>query len=219
METLKTYIKTKLANSFIRPSKSSVGALIFFNRKLDGNLRLCVDYRGFNNITIKNWYPLPLIGESLDQFGQAKQFTQLDLTNAYYRMRICEGDEWKTAFRTQYGHFKYQVMLFGLSNTPATFQEYINKILAEKLNIFVIVYLDDILIYTKDLGQPHVEVVRWILDHLRKYSFFANLKKCRFHQDEFCFLGYVVSSKGISMEADQIEVVKKWPEPNSVWDI
>ena len=131
-------------------------------------------------------------------------------------MRICEGDEWKTAFRTQYGHFKYQVMPFGLSNAPATFQGYVNKILAEKLDIFVIVYLDDILIYTKDPGGPHAEAVCWVLDSLQKYSLFAKLKKCRFHQDEIRFLGYVVSSKGISMEAEQIEIVRKWPEPKSV---
>ena len=110
-------------------------------------------------------------------------------------------------------------MPFGLSNTPATFQRYFNKILAEKLNIFVIVYLDNILIYTKDPGQPHIKAARWILDQLRKYLLFANLKKCCFHQDEICFLGYVVSSKGISMEAEKIEVVRKWPEPKSVRDI
>ena len=131
-------------------------------------------------------------------------------------MRIREGDEWKTAFRTRYGHFEYQVMPFGLSNAPATFQGYVNKILAEKLDIFVIVYLDDILIYTKDPGQPHVEVVRWVLDQLRKYSFFVNLKKCCFYQDKVRFPEYVVSSKGISIEAKQIEVIKKWPEPKSV---
>ena len=107
-------------------------------------------------------------------------------------MRIKEGDEWKTAFRTRYGHFEYQVMPFGLSNAPASFQGYINKILAEKLDIFVIVYLDDILIYTEDPGQGHVEAVRWVLDVLRRHGLFANLKKCRFHKDEVRFLGYVV---------------------------
>ena len=121
METLKTYIKTNLANGFIRPFKSPAEAPILFNRKPDGSLRLCVDYRGLNNIIIKNRYPLPLIGESLDRLGRVKRFTQLDLTNAYYWMRIREGDEKKTAFRTRYGHFKYQVMPFGLSNTLATF--------------------------------------------------------------------------------------------------
>lgn len=135
LETLKTYIKTNLANGFICPSKSPARAPILFVRKPDGSFRLCVDYRGFNNLTIKNRYPLPLIGKSLDWLGRAKQFTQLDLTNAYHRMRIREGNEWKTAFRTRYGHFKYQVMPFGLSNAPTSFQGYINKILAEKLDI------------------------------------------------------------------------------------
>ena len=181
LETLKTYIKINLANGFIRPSKSPAGAPILFDRKPDGSLHLCVDYRGFNNITIKNRYPLPLIGESLDRLGRAKRFTQLDLTNAYHRMRIREGDEWKTAFRTRYGHFEYQVMPFGLSNAPAIFQGYVNKILAEKLDIFVIVYLDDILIYTKNPGQPHAKAMHWLLDQLQKYFLFANLKKCHFH--------------------------------------
>ena len=123
------------------------------------------------------------------------------------------------AFRTRYGYFKYQVMPFGLSNNPATFQGYVNKILAEKLDIFVIVYLNDILIYTEDTGQPHVKAVCWVLDQLRKYSLFANLKKCRFYQDEVRFLGYIVLLKGISMEAERIKVVKDWSEPKSVRDI
>ena len=166
LETLKTYIETNLANGFIRPFKSSAEAPILFDKKPDKSLRLCVDYWGLNNLTIKNRYPLPLIGESLDRLGRAKRFTQLDLTNAYHRMRICEGDEWKTAFKTRYGHFEYQVMPFGLSNALATFQGYVNKILAKNLDIFVVVYLDDILIHTKDPGQPHVEAVRWVLDQL-----------------------------------------------------
>ena len=160
LETLKAYIETNLANGFIRPSKSPAGAPILFDQKSDGSLRLYVDYRGLNNLTIKNRYPLPLIGELLDRLGRAKRFTQLDLTSAYHRMRIREGDEWKTAFRTRYGHFEYQVMPFGLTNAPASFQGYINKILAEKLDIFVIVYLDDILIYTDDDGDGHVTAVR-----------------------------------------------------------
>ena len=219
LETLKAYIETNLANGFIKPSKSPAGAPILFDRKSDGSLRLCVDYRGLNNLTIKNRYPLPLIGESLDRLGRAKQFTQLDLTSAYHRIRIREGDKWKTAFRTWYGHFEYQVMPFSLTNAPASFQGYINKILAEKLDIFVIVYLDDILIYTEDNGDGHVTAVRWILEQLRKFSLYANLKKCRFYQDEVWFLGYVVSSKGIRIEDKQIEAVKQWPELQSVRDI
>ena len=122
-------------------------------------------------------------------------------------MRICEGNEWKTVFRTRYGHFEYQVMFFGLSIIPATFQGYVNKIVAEKLDIFLVIYLDDILIYTKNLGQTHVEVVYWILEQLWKHYLFVNLTKCWFHQDEVCFLGYVVL-KEINMEAKRIEVVK-----------
>ena len=208
LETLKTYIKTNLANSFIRPSKSPARIPIFFEQKQDRNFRLCVDYWGFNNIIIKNQYSLLLIGKSLDWLDWARRFIQFNLTNAYHRMRIHESNKWKTVFWTKYGHFKYQVMLFGLSNTPATFQGYVNKILVKKLNIFIIVYLNDILIYTNP-GKLHIEAMRWVLNKLRKYSFFANLKKCRFHQDKICFLGYVVSSKGISMEGEQIKVIKK----------
>ena len=134
-------------------------------------------------------------------------------------MRITEGDEWMMAFQTRYGYFEYQVMPFGLSNAPASFQGYINKILAEKLDIFVIVYLDDILIYTEDQRRGHVEAVQWVLDLLRKNGLFANLKKCRFHKDEVRFLGYVVSSQGIRMEDERIKAVRNWLEPKSVQDI
>ena len=150
LETLKTYIKTNLANGFIRYFKSLMRASILFDRKPDRSFRLCVNYRGLNNIIIKNRYLLPLIGELLDRLDQTRRFTQLDLTNTYHRMRICEVNQWKTAFWTWYGYFEYQVMSFGFSNTLTIFQRYIIKILAEKLDIFVIVYLDDILIYTKD---------------------------------------------------------------------
>ena len=121
LETPKTYIENNMANGFIRPSKSPAGAPILFDKKPDGSLRLCVNYRGLNKITIKNRYPLPLIGESLDRLGRAKRFIQLDLTSAYHRMRIKEDDEWKTAFQTRYGHFEYQVMPFSLTNALGSF--------------------------------------------------------------------------------------------------
>ncbi len=219
LETLKTYIETNLANSFIRLSKSPAKAPILFVRKSDRSLRLFVNYRGLNNLTIKNGYPLPLIGESLDRLGRAKRFTQLDLTSAYNRMRIKKGDEWKTAFRTRYGHFEYQVMPFCLSNAPVSFQGYINKILAENLDVFVIVYLDDIFIHIEDPGQADVDAVRCVLDILTKNGLFANLKKCRFHKDEVRFLGYFVLAQGVKMEDERIEAVKNWPEPKSIRDI
>ena len=152
LETLKTYIKTYLKTRFIQPSRSSAVALILFNNKPDRSLHLCVDYGGLNNVTIKNQYLLLLIGEALDWLGRGKQFTQLDLTSAHHQMRIRKGDKWKTVFKTWYGHFEYRVMLFGLSNAPASFWGYINKILVEKLDFFIITYLDDILIYTEDNG-------------------------------------------------------------------
>ena len=219
LETLKTYIEANLASGFIRLSKFSAVALILFVRKTDGNLRLFVYYQGLNNLMIKNYYPLLLIGESLDCLVRAKRFTQLDLTNAYHQMRIGKSDKWKTAFQTQYSYFEYQVISFGLSNAPASFQGYVNKILAEKLDIFIIVYLDNILIYTKNAGQGHMEAVWWILRKLRTYGLFANLKNCHFDQEEVRFLGYVVSSQVIRMKKERIDVVKAWPEPKLVQDI
>ena len=134
-------------------------------------------------------------------------------------MRICESNKWKTVFKIRYGHFKYQVMPFGLSNASAIFQEYINKILAEKLDIFIIVYLDDILIYIKDPRQSHIEAVCWVLDQFRKHFLFTNLKKYRFHQDKVRFLGYVILLKGISIKAKRIKVVKNWPKLKSICNI
>ncbi len=156
LETLKAYIENTLASGFISPSKSFARALILFDTKPDSSLRLFMDYRGFNNLTIKNCYLLPLVGELLDQLSRARRFIQFDLTNAYHQMKIRESAEWKAAFKTRYDHFEYQVMPFGLIKAPAMFQCYINKILAEKLNIFIIVYLDDILIYIKNKGEEHV---------------------------------------------------------------
>ena len=136
---LKTYIETNLANGFIWPSKLPAGAPILFIRKKDSSLWLCVDYWGLNNLTIKNWYPLPLIGKSFNRFGRAKHFNQLDLINAYHQMQIQGDNKLIMAFQTQYGHCKYQVISFGLSNAPAIFQDYVKTILAKKLDVFVIV--------------------------------------------------------------------------------
>ena len=207
LETLKAYIETNLANGFIKPSKSPAATLILFDRKSDGSLQLYVDY----NLTIKNRYLLLLIGESLDRLRRTKRFTQLDLTNAYHQIRIREEGQWKTVFKTQYGYFEYQMMPFGLTNATTSLQGYINKIFAENLNIFIILYLDDIRIYTDDDGDGHVTALRWIPEQLRKFSLFANLKKCLFHQEELRFLGYVVSSKDIRMEDKRIDIVKQWP--------
>ena len=159
LETLKIYIRTYLKTEFIWPFKSSARAPIFFDKKPSGSLYLCINYWGLNNLIIKNQYPLHLIDKFLDRLGWTKRFTQLDLTSAYNPIRIWEGNERKMAFCTSYDHFKYQVMPFRFANTPTSFQGYINKIFAKKLDIFVVVYVDDILIYTKDLDQSYVNVV------------------------------------------------------------
>ena len=145
--TLKEYIDENLPKKFIRHSKSPAGASILFVKKKDGSLRLCVDYRGLNKVTVKNRYPLPLIAGLLDQLGEAKIYSKIDLRGAYNLVRIKEGDEWKTAFRTMYGHFEYNVMPFGLTNAPAIFQHLMNDIFQEYLDRFVVCYLDNILIY------------------------------------------------------------------------
>ena len=207
LKTLKAYIETNLVNSFIRLSKSPASSLILFDRKSDNSLFLCADYQGFNYLTIKNRYPLPLIKESLNRLGRDRWFIQLDLINTYHQRRICKSDEKNTVFRTRYGYFKYQVMSFGLMNTLTSFHGYISMIFAEKFDMFVIVYLDYIFIYTNDDGNGYVKAIWWVLEQLKKFSLYAKLKKCWFHQEKVWFLGYVVSLKGICMKDEKIEAI------------
>lgn len=159
LKTLKTYIKTYLKTEFIQLSKSSIIACILFNKKVNKSFCLDINYWGFNILTIKNRYPLSLIEEFLNRLERAKQFAQLDLTNAYYRMRINKDGKWKTVFHIRYSYFEYQVIPFNLSNILASFQGFINKILAKKLDIFVIIYSNKILIYIEDLSQLHIDIV------------------------------------------------------------
>lgn len=159
LKTIKTYIEIYLKTRFIQPSKFLASALILFNKKTDGNFYLCVDYQSLNNLTIKNQYPLSLIGKVLDKLDHTKRFIQLNLISTYHKIRIREGDKQKTVFQTRYSYFKYQIIFFGFFNMPDNFQDYINKILIEKFDDFVILYLDNILIYIKDLGQPYIGVI------------------------------------------------------------
>jgi hypothetical protein len=165
LDILREYLDIAQEKGWIRPSKSPVGASILFVLKADGTMRLCVDYRGLNKVTIKNRYPIPLVGEMLDRLSKAKLFTKLDLCDAYHRLRIKEGDEWKTAFKTRYGHFEYLVMPFGLANAPATFQLYIHRALGGLLDRTCVVYLDDILIYSEN-EEDHDGHVEEVLDRL-----------------------------------------------------
>jgi len=218
LAALRDYLSTAEVNGWIRRSVSEAGAPILFAPKKDGTLRLCIDYRGLNEITIKDRCPLPLISETLDRLSGATVFSALDLKDAYYRIPIRKGDEWKTAFRTRYGHFEYQVMPFGLTNAPATFQAYINKALAGYLDEFCVVYLDDILIYSKD-KEEHTKHLRLVLERLRRHALYANPKKCRFYTKEVEFLGFVVSDEGVSMDPERVITIGDWPEPTTFREI
>ena len=211
---LRRYLEDALAKGWIKHSVSPAGAPILFVPKKDGGLRLCVDYRGLNAVTIKNRHPLPLITETLDRLSGAKRFTKLDLKDAYHRIRIKAGDEWKTAFRTRYGHFEYQVMPFGLANAPATFQAYINKALRGYIDVICVVYLDDILIYSSEVSD-HWRHVRQVLQRLKEFQLYVNLKKCAFATTEVEFLGFVVSTEGVRMDEERIRTIKEWPKPKT----
>ena len=218
LQVLRDYIDEALAKGWIQHSTSSAGAPVLFVPKKDGGLRLCVDYRGLNRVTKKNRHPLPLISETLDRLCGAKVFTKFDLKDAYHRIRIKEGDEWKTAFRTRYGHFEYMVMPFGLANAPATFQAYINKALRGYADIFCVVYLDDILIYS-ETPELHREHVRKVLERLRQFQLYANLKKCVFSTTQVEFLGFIVSTAGVAMDQRRVTTITEWPTPKTFRDI
>jgi len=158
---LQEFIDVHLATGFIRPLRSLYGTPVLFAKKKDGGLRLCVNFRGLNKIMKKDRYPLPLITDFLDSSGKAHIYTKIDLQHAYHLVRIAKGDEWKTAFRTRYGSFEWQIMPFGLTNSPAAFQRFMNNIFTDMLDVCVIIYLDDILIYSHnmEIHQKHVHEV------------------------------------------------------------
>lgn len=203
LDVLRAYIDDNLEREWITPSISPPGAPIMFVKKSDGSLRLCVDYRGLNAITVKNRYPLPLISEALDRLAGAKVYTKLDMRSAYHRIRIKEGDEWKTAFRC--------ISCYAI----CTFQSYINKALHTFLDIFALVYLDDILVYSLTI-RDHEDHVRSVLRRLRQHGLY---EKCEFSVSEVGFLGFRISAKGISMKKARVETIKNWPEPLSHRDI
>ncbi|CUA73551.1 Transposon Tf2-11 polyprotein [Rhizoctonia solani] len=215
---LRKYLDKHLAKGTIQHSKSPAGAPVMFVKKSDGSLRLCMDYRKLNNITIKNRYPLPLQQDLIEKLQGVTIFTKLDLRWGYNNVWIREGNEWKTAFRTKYGHFEYKVMPFGLTNAPATFQHFMNDLFQDMIDVNIIVYLDDILIYSKD-PTTHEETVKEVLQRLRDAHLYCKPLKCMFSVDTVPYLGLVVSPKGISMEAKKVQAVQEWPEPKTIKQI
>ena len=203
-----------LAKGFIQHSTLSTGTPILFVKKKDGSLRLCVNYHRLNLLTKKNWYPLPLIGEALDRLSGAKIYTKLDIWAAYNQVWMKEGDEWKTAFWTWYGHYEYCMMSFRLTNAPATFQGFINYALWDLLDICYIAYLDDILIYS-DNDTEHMEHVWAVLKCLQEHGLYIKLEKCEFHTWRVGFVGYMVTLNGVLMEEDCVSTIHDWLEPQT----
>jgi Reverse transcriptase (RNA-dependent DNA polymerase)/RNase H-like domain found in reverse transcriptase/Integrase zinc binding domain/Chromo (CHRromatin Organisation MOdifier) domain len=214
-EELDRFIAENLKSGRIRPSKSPMASPCFFIKKKDGSLRLIQDYRTLNAITVKNRYPLPLISELVNKLRNAKYFTKLDVRWGYNNVRIKQGDEWKAAFRTNRGLFEPLVMMFGLTNAPATFQTMMNDIFADLIaEGKVCVYLDDILIFTADL-EEHKRITRLVLQRLREHQLFLKPDKCEFEKKRIEYLGLIISEGRIEMDPVKVAGVAEWPKPTS----
>lgn len=218
LQELRTQIDDLLKKGYIRPSKSPYGAPILFVHKKGGGLRMCIDYRALNKITIKNRYPLPRIDDLLDQLHGAKCFSKIDLRSGYYQVRIAEADVPKTAFRTRYGHYEFLVMPFGLTNAPATFMAMTNDLFHDFLDNFVIVFLDDILIFSKTETE-HEDHVRQVLQRLREAKLYAHPGKCAFFKTEIDFLGHVINQDGVHLEKSKVDAIREWPIPTTVKEL
>ena len=218
LNELKTQLQDLLDKGFIRPSISPWGAPVLFVKKKDGSLRLCIDYRQLNKVTIKNKYPLPRIDDLFDQLQGAQCFSKVDLRSGYHQLKIKKEDIPKTAFRTRYGHYEFLVMSFGLTNAPAAFMDLMNRVFRPFLDKFVIVFIDDILIYSKSL-EEHGHHLQLVLQKLREHQLYAKFSKCEFWLDKVTFLGHVVSKEGIQVDPSKVEAVRSWPRPTTVTEI
>ncbi|GBG60072.1 hypothetical protein CBR_g403 [Chara braunii] len=211
---LKCQLEELLRLGFIKPNNSPWGAPVLFARKADGTLRLCIDYRGLNRYTVKNSYPMPRSDELFDRLAGNHFFTKIDLHRGYHQIRVAAADQPKTALRSRFGHYEFTVMPFGLTNAPATFQRAMNDIFRDILEQYVLVYLDDILVYSRTL-EEHLRHLRDVLDRLRRHGFYAKLSKCRFAQHKVDFLGHYVSDQGLHMHDAKITAIAEWSAPTS----
>lgn len=218
-ELMKSFLTDYSNINFIRPSKSPITSPVLFADKKGGGDRLCVDYRRLNAVTIKNNYPIPLVSVMLQQFKGARWFTKLDLVNGYHHLRIAKGFEYLTAFACRYGVFEWLVMPFGLCNAPAQFQEFINHVLGDLLDVIVVAYLDDIVIYTDGTEEEHWEAVRKVLANLEDHDVVANLKKSRFAQKRIDSLGFIVDSDGAHMDEKRVQAIVEWPKPKNLKEL
>lgn len=223
LDELKRQLAELTQRGYIQPSKSPYGAPVLFVKKKDGSMRLCVDYRALNAVTVKNCYPLPKIDELLDRLHGAKVFSKLDLAQGYHQVRIAEGDVPKTAFRCQLGHFEFKVMPFGLCNAPSTFQALMNGVLRKSagdadLLDFVIVYLDDILVFSKT-EEEHLQHLEEVCKRLQAASLYAKRSKCSFGLKSVEFLGHVVSGDGLATDKSKVQAIMDWPTPTNATEV
>ncbi len=215
LKELKVQLEELLMKGYIKPSKSPYGAPVLFVHKKDGTLRMCVDYIALNKATVKNRYPLPRIDDLFDRLSGAKVFSRIDLCSGYYQIRIAEGDEEKTACRIRYGSYEFLVMPFGLTNAPATFCTLMNDIFREWLDDFVVVYIDNILIYSNSM-EEHAEHLRKVFQRLRENKLYAKLEKCEFGVTEVDFLGHRITQEGLMMDDHNVKAILDWEPPKSV---
>ncbi|KAK3532161.1 hypothetical protein QTP86_009047 [Hemibagrus guttatus] len=217
-KAMEEYIMEVLAQGYIRLSTSPAASSFFFMAKKDGGLRPCIDYRSLNKITVKFRYPLPLVPVALECLRGATVFTKLDLHSAYNLIQKRERDEWKTAFVTPTGHYEYLVMPYGLVNAPSVFQDFMHEVLRDFLHKFVLVYIDDILIYSRSIAD-HQRHIMEVLHRLRTYHLFLKAEKCLFHQPLVQFLGYVIDRSGVRMDEKKVAAVHDWASPTSVKEL
>jgi len=215
LKELKVQLEELFAKGYIKPSKSPYGAPFFFVHKKDGTLRMCVDYRALNKATVKNRYPLPRIDDLFDRLSGAKVFSKIDLRSGYYQIQIAEGDEEKTICHTRYGSYEFLVMPFGLTNALATFCTLMNDIFREWLDDFVVVYIDDILIYSGSL-EEHAEHLHKVFQRLRENKLYAKLEKCEFGVTKVNFLGHRITQEGLKMDDHKVKVIMDWEPPKLV---
>jgi hypothetical protein len=215
---IKKQIQELLDKGVIVPSSLPCGSPIVLVPKKDGTWRMCVDFRALNKIMVNNHYPLPRIDDFLDQLKDAKHFTMLYLRSRYHQIRIAEGDTWKTTFKTKQGFFEWMVMPFRLCNAPATFMRVMNDVLIPFLDDCVIVYLDDIFIFSKS-REEHVKHVKQVLDVLRKEIFFLKMFKCEFGKTSLIYLGHIVGGGELKTDPSKVKVILEWPKPNNVIEV